>query len=168
MSLAFFTVLRDGIETVLFMLEILFGMSPMQWIIGLVIGLSCAASIGYMIYQGGRRINLGLFFNFTGGMVLLIASGLFSRGIIWLQESGVLPTFLWPVWNASDVPVIAHGEVTLLLVGLFGWNPRPSIEEVLVWAGYLMVFGYFFFVAGRSKPQPSSTAKGAAPAGQKA
>jgi high-affinity iron transporter len=166
-SVAFFTVLRDGIETVLFMLAILFGTSPMQWILGMVIGLSTAAMLGYMIYQGGRRINIGLFFNFTGGMVIFIGAGLFSRGIAWLQESGVLPTFLWPVWNVSDVAVIGHGQVALLFGGLFGWNPRPSIEEVAVWTVYLIVFGYFYFFAGRSKSQ-SHPAKKAAPAGQKA
>lgn len=166
-SLAFFTVLRDGIETVLFMLAILFGTSPMQWILGLVIGVSTASVIGYTIYQGGRRINLGLFFNFTGGMVILIGAGLFSRGIAWLQEAGVLPTFLWPVWNLTGVPLIGQGQVAQLFGGLFGWNPRPSIEELAVWVVYLTVFGYLFFIGGRSKSQ-SHAAKKAAPAGQKA
>jgi high-affinity iron transporter len=119
-----------------------------------------------MIYQGGRRINLGLFFNITSGMVLIIAAGLLAKGVAWLQASGVLPTFYWPVWNVVDNPVVGHGEFAALMAGLFGWNSRPSIEEVGVWVLYLVLFGYLFYVAGRSKQ--TSPAEPQATAGQKA
>ncbi len=154
-SVVFLAVVRDSIETVLFMLAILFGTSPLGWAVGAALGLAGAVALSFVIYQGGRRINLGLFFSVTGGMVLIIAAGLAAKGVAWLQEAGVVPTFLWPVWNLRQTALVGHGAVAQFLNGLFGWNPQPSIEEVVVWVAYLAVFGYLFFLAGRpSKPAP--------------
>lgn len=72
-----------------------------------------------------------------------------------LQEAGVLPTFLWPLWNVEQVPLIGSGRMAQFLNTLFGWNPRASIEEVGIWLLYLVFVGYFCFV-GR-KPTTSTT-----------
>jgi high-affinity iron transporter len=141
----FVAVLREGIETVLFLLAILAGTSPRDFAVGGPLGLAGAVLLGVMVYQSGRRLNLRLFFSLTGGLVLLIAAGLFARGIAWLQEAGALPTVWWPVWDLHLHPIVGYGTVAQLLSGLTGWNPRPSIEEVTAWAVYLLVTGWLFY-----------------------
>jgi high-affinity iron transporter len=154
-SIVFVAALRESLETVLFLLAVLLGTSAWQLAIGGVLGLVGAVALGYLIYHGGRRINLRLFFRVTGALVLVIAAGLFAKGIAWLQEAGALPTFLWPVWNVEDVPLIGSGRVAQFLNGLFGWNPRPSIEEVGIWLLYLVLVGYFYFIARKPTAPPA-------------
>jgi high-affinity iron transporter len=141
----FVAVLREGIETVLFLLAILAGTSPRDFAVGGLLGLAGAVLLGVLVYQSGRRLNLRLFFSLTGGLVLLIAAGLFARGIAWLQEAGALPTVWWPVWDLHLNPIVGYGTVAQFLSGLTGWNPRPSIEEVTAWAVYLLVTGWLFY-----------------------
>jgi high-affinity iron transporter len=147
----FVAVLREGIETVLFLLAVLVGTSPRDFAIGGIIGLIGAVALGALVYQFGRRLDLKRFFTITGGLVLIIAAGLFARGIAWLQEAGVLPTVWWPVWDLHLNPIVGYGTFAQFLSGLFGWNPRPSIEELTAWVLYMAVIGWL--LAGGSLPQ---------------
>jgi high-affinity iron transporter len=157
-SVAFLAVIRDALETVLFMLAILAGSSALSLGLGAALGLAGAVALGIAIYRGGRRINLGLFFNLTGGLVLVIAAGMAAKSIVWLQTSGLVPTFFWPVWDASGQPLLGHGTVAQFLGSLFGWDPTPSIEELAVWLAYLVIFAYLYFLRGR-KPGQHRTAQ---------
>lgn len=145
-AIPFVAVLREGIETVLFLLAILAGTSPRDFAVGGVLGLIGAVLLGVLVYQSGRRLNLRLFFSLTGGLLVLIAAGLFARGISWLQEAGVLLTLWWPVWDLHLNPIVGYGTLAQFLSGLMGWNPRPSIEELVAWCSYLLVCGWFFYV----------------------
>jgi high-affinity Fe2+/Pb2+ permease len=35
--------------------------------------------------------------------------------------------------------------------GLFGWDPAPSIEELVAWVGYVAIIGTLYF---RGLPRP--------------
>jgi high-affinity iron transporter len=73
-SLVFIAVLREGIETVLFVgAQVNQGWIPLM---GAIAGLTGATGIGLLIFKGGRRINLRLFFQIMGSLLLLIVSGL--------------------------------------------------------------------------------------------
>ena len=157
-SIPFVAVLREGIETVLFLLAVLVGTSPRDFAAGGLLGLLGAVVLGVVVYQSGRRLNLRLFFSLTGGLVLLIAAGLFARGIAWLQEAAVLPTVWWPVWDVHLNPIVGYGTVAQFLSGLIGWNPRPSIEEVTAWAAYLLVTGWLFYVGPLPFTRPTPPA----------
>jgi high-affinity iron transporter len=144
----FVAVLREGIETALFLLAVLVGTTPRDFALGGLIGLAGAVVLGFMVYQSGRRLNLALFFSLTGALVLLIAAGLFARGVAWLQEAGVLPTMWWPVWDLHLNPIVGYGTFAQFLSGLAGWNPRPSIEELTAWVLYVAIVSWLLW--GRS------------------
>lgn len=148
-SVAFFAVLRESLETVLFMLAVLLGADRLEWGIGGALGVVGAVLLGYLIYQGGRRINLRLFFNITGGLILVIAAGLVAKAVAWMQESGVVPTYLGHVWDLRERALVGHGILAEVLHGLFGWNPWPSAMEVVAWLAYVVIFGWLLFAAGR-------------------
>jgi high-affinity iron transporter len=143
-SIPFIAVLREGIETVLFLIAVLAGTTTRDFAVGGLLGLVCSVILGVAVYQSGRRLNLRLFFTLTGWLVLIIAAGLSARGVAWLQEAQVLPTFWWPVWDLHLTPIIGYGTVAQFLSGLLGWNPRPSIEEVSAWVIYILAAGWYF------------------------
>jgi high-affinity iron transporter len=148
-SLVFIGVLREGLETALFLLAVLFESEAASTGIGAFAGLAVAIALGYVIYQGGRRINLRLFFQATGGLIMIVAAGLFGKGVHELQEAGVFGTLLSPVWNVEANPIVGHGHFAALLKGLVGWSPEPSIEQLAVWALYLAAAGWLFYLDGR-------------------
>ena len=81
-AVAFVAVAREGFETVLFLVGAENqGTSGAQVVIGGLIGLAVAAVLGLLIYRGGRHIDLGKFFAWTGGLLLLFAAGLFAKGV---------------------------------------------------------------------------------------
>jgi high-affinity iron transporter len=159
-SIAFVGVLREGVETSLFLMAVLFDVGAGSTAIGAFGGLALAVALGYVIYRGGQRINLRLFFQLTGGLIILVAAGLFSRGVAWLQEAGVFKTYLWPLWNVQDNAVIGRGVFAEFLNGLFGWNPRPSVEEFVAWVAYFGVAGWLFYFG-----VPAFASRGGAPDG---
>ena len=143
-SVAFFGVLREGMETVLFLLAVSIDRSAMDLVVGAGLGLVGAAALSYGFYQGGSRINLRLFFQVTGSLIILVAAGLVSRGVGWLQEAGVINTFRWPLFDVSASPIFGHGVFAEFLNGLFGWNPHPSLEEAVVWVCFAVGASFLF------------------------
>ncbi|MFK8186592.1 MAG: FTR1 family protein [Phormidesmis sp.] len=73
-SLVCIAVLREGFETVLFLFSNL--QQSVEGVLGAVVGLLCAFSIGVAIFKFGARINLKLFFQAMGTFLLLIVAGL--------------------------------------------------------------------------------------------
>ncbi len=148
-SIVFIGVVREGLETALFMLAVIFDAGAASTAIGAFAGLALAVTLGYGIYRGGQRINLRLFFQITGGLIIIVAAGLFGKGVHELQEVGVFDTLLSPVWNVEANPIVGHGEFAAFLKGLFGWSPAPSLERLAVWGLYLTTASWFFYLDGR-------------------
>ncbi len=143
-SVVFFGVLREGLETVLFLLAVALDRSALDLVLGAGVGLAGAAGLSYVFYQGGRRVDLRLFFQVTGSLIILVAAGLASRGVGWLQEASVINTFRWPLFDVSGSPLLGHGVFAEFLNGLFGWNPHPSLEEAVVWLAFAAGASFFF------------------------
>ncbi|MEB3311472.1 MAG: FTR1 family protein [Snowella sp.] len=73
--LVFIAVLREGFETVLFIVA-KFQDSWTVPTIGAIAGLLTAAGLGFLLFAVGVKINLRLFFQVMGGFLLLIVGGL--------------------------------------------------------------------------------------------
>jgi len=97
-GLAFFAVLREGIETALFLYAAAKGtavegtaVAPATQVTGAVLGLALAVILGVLLYRGGIRMNLRSFFRVTGMILIVVAAGLFAYSLHELQEAGWLP-----------------------------------------------------------------------------
>lgn len=137
--LAFIAVVREGIETVLFLFAANgVAESRLLFAIGGLLGLGAAVAIGYVLYKGSARLNLKAFFNITGIVLVVFAAGLLAHAIGEFQEAGVVPTGISQVWDTSRV---LSQESTLghFLEALFGYTSRPSLTQAV---------GYFVFLAG--------------------
>lgn len=151
-ALAFVAVVREGIETVLFLTAAAFTATAMQTLVGGLIGLGVAVALGYAIFAAGRRVDVRTFFRITGVLLLLFAAGLVAYGVHELQEAGLVPTIVEHVWDINHL-LDEDGALGSLLKALFGYNGNPSLLEVIAYGGYLTVVGLLSAAAGRrAKP----------------
>ncbi len=154
-AIAGVAVLREGLETALFLLSASVGAeSSASQLVGGVIGLVVAVAIGYLVYRGSRKVNLRLFFRVTGVLIVLFAAGLLAKGVHEFQEAAVFGTANEHAWDLTEVSVLNPDESTVgeFLGGLFGWSPEPSIEMVLVYLAYLIPVGTAFLAQTRKVP----------------
>ena len=77
--LAALSVGREGLETAVFVWATVRATADgglWQPTLGVVSGLAVAAAIGWLVYRGTARINLGKFFTFTGYLLIVVAAGM--------------------------------------------------------------------------------------------
>ncbi|HEU4355099.1 MAG TPA: iron uptake transporter permease EfeU [Actinomycetota bacterium] len=157
-ALAFTAVLREGIETALFLFAAAKGTAVESGgvgaqLVGAVLGLAVAVVLGVLLYRGGIRMNLRTFFRVTGLILIVIAAGLFAHSVHELQEAGWLP-FLSS--TAFDLTAVLPDDSGLgaVLRGLVGYNADPTTLEVVAWIGYLVVVGTLYL-----RPQAAVVAR---------
>jgi len=144
--LAFTAVIREGIETALFLLGQTTAASGegLSVALGAFVGLLIAAGIGVLIFRAGLRLNLSAFFNVTGAALVVIASGLLSYGVHELIEVGLLPALINPVYDISAI--LPHKEgIGQFLRAIVGYSSTPELTTLLAQGAYLL-FGLFFYV----------------------
>ena len=138
------SVLREGIETVIFLSAAAAGSSGSS-LSGAVVGIVAAVALGIAMFAGARRISLKAFFTVTSILLILFAAGLVAQGVHELQEAHILPVLVEHVWNLNpelnvdgSFPLLHEsGELGSLLKSLFGYNGNPSLLEVLSYGAYL-------------------------------
>jgi high-affinity iron transporter len=159
-ALAFVVVVREGLETVLFLFgtirEEVTGSVALGYV-GAALGLATAVVLGYLIYRGGVRLNLRTFFKVTGGLILVVAAGLLAGGIHELQEIAWLPGESATAFNVAGTLSDETG-IGAFLRAMFGYNANPSWLELGAWVLYLAATGFLFF-----RPQPAMVARPAGP-----
>lgn len=88
--MAFLAVAREGLESIFFLLAVFHQSRSYEGPMGATLGLLAAVVIGWLIYQGGVRINLAKFFRWTGVFLIFVAAGLVSGAFRSLHEAGIL------------------------------------------------------------------------------
>lgn len=158
--LAFIVVVREGIETVLFLFSAWRVAEDSQSLfLGGLIGLAIALAVGYSGYRGSRFINLRAFFNITGVLLILFAAGLLAHGLHEFQEAGLFPILREEVWNTNGVLNEKMG-LGSFLKAIFGYNGNPELLEVLFYFGYLAsALWVFYRPAGGPQRQPLGSVK---------
>jgi high-affinity iron transporter len=135
-GMAFLAVLREGVETTVFLLAA-FQQStrPSLTGTGAVLGVAVAVVLGYGIYRGGVHINLSRFFRITGVVLVLVAAGLLATALHTAHEGGWFDAFQA---QALDLRWLLQGGSvqSALLTGMLGIQPQPTIGEVIVWLAY--------------------------------
>ena len=135
-SLAFVAVVREGIETALFLTAAAFSATPAQTLIGGALGLAVAMVLGWLMFAAGKRLDVRAFFRVTSVLLVFFAAGLLAHGVHELQEAALLPTIIEHVWDVNFL-LDEGSAVGTFLKALFGYNGNPSLIEVLSYLGYL-------------------------------
>jgi high-affinity iron transporter len=135
-AMAFFAVLREGLETAVFLLAAFQASSnALTAGVGALLGILTAVVIGFGIYRGGVRINLARFFRVTSVFLVLIAAGLLATAVHTAHEGGWVNTLQHQALDLSWL--VVPGTVTSsLLTGMLGLQPLPTQGEVLAYLIY--------------------------------
>jgi high-affinity iron transporter len=157
-GVALVAVLREGIEAALFMLAVATDEDGSGVLLGAFIGLAIASALAYAVYWGGRKMPMKAFFTVTGLVLIVFAAGLVARTVMYLQISGDLGSFsLNGVYDVTSVHWLTNSsEVGKFLGAMFGWDPRPSIEQLVAYCAYLIPVTVLFLRPARSAPAPTT------------
>jgi high-affinity iron transporter len=156
-SLAFVAVLREGIETVLFLTAAAFSATPAETLIGGALGLGIAVVLGWLMFAAGRRLDVRAFFRVTSVLLILFAAGLLAHGVHELQEAALLPTFVEHVWDVNFI-LDENSTVGAFLQALFGYNGNPSLIEVISYVAYFAVITLAARLSGSRRAAPATSA----------
>ncbi|BAW95209.1 iron permease FTR1 family protein [[Synechococcus] sp. NIES-970] len=117
-SLIFIAVLREGFETVIFMVA----QFQSGWVLpgaGAIAGLLVATILGIFLFALGARINVKLFFQVMGIFLLLIIAGLVVGVLKHIDQAIALFVQVQPQYQAL---CISPGPACVLGVQLWDWS----------------------------------------------
>ncbi|HET7588167.1 MAG TPA: FTR1 family protein [Gammaproteobacteria bacterium] len=157
-------VLREGSEVVLFLYGIAAsGATPAPMLAGGGIGVLLGAALGVVMYLGLLRIPTRHLFRVTGWLILLLAAGMASRGAAYLAQAGFLPAIENSIWDTSGI-LPGHSIVGSMLHVLIGYDPRPSVMQLIFYVATLVVIGglmKWIGGSGSNKPRRKVAAQAA-------
>ncbi|MCJ7513884.1 MAG: FTR1 family protein [Anaerolineales bacterium] len=151
--IAFTAVVREGVETALFLSAAAMTTSSKEVLAGAVLGLAAAGVLGYVLYASTRRLNLHRFFQVTGVLLMLFAAGLVGHSVHEFNEAGVIPAVIAPVWDINHI-FDEDSSLGQISKALFGYNGNPSLSEALAYLAYFMVVVSASVRQGRPVAQP--------------
>ncbi|GAA5817293.1 high-affinity iron permease [Mucor flavus] len=85
--LPFITVLREGLEAVVFIGGVSLNVSAKSIPIAAIMGFICGCVVGIIIYRGGSLIQLRWFFIFSTAILYLVAAGLMAKAVGFLEQN---------------------------------------------------------------------------------
>ncbi|KAH7081022.1 plasma membrane iron permease-like protein [Paraphoma chrysanthemicola] len=161
--LPFITVLREGIEAVLFIAGVGLGLPATSFPLAVLTGLGAGALVGYAIYKGGNKTSLQIFLVVSTMFLYLVAAGLFSKGVWNLEmnswaklagegavEAGAGPgsyDIRKSVWHVNCCSPQDGGDGGWgIFNSLFGWQNSATYGSVisynLYWVAVIIGFVY--------------------------
>jgi high-affinity iron transporter len=158
---ALLAVGREGLETALFLWAAppaaAGGGSSITPLLGAALGIATAVLIGYLIYRSTLRLNLGRFFAWTGGFLILVAAGVLAYGVHDLQEARFLPGLNDLAFDVSDT-ISPTSWLGTLLKGTLNFSPATTKLEAAVWLLYVVPVMALFVRQIRRGNRPSAPA----------
>jgi high-affinity iron transporter len=167
--LAFTAVIREGLETALFLVgqataatTSAGGAGAASVLAGAAVGLAISVGLGYAFYRGSRRLNLGRFFRWTGVLLVFIAAGLLSSAVHEFVEIGWITLGAQSAFDISRT-LSNDAGAGLFLRALFGYSSTPEVVALAAWGSYLVVILSLYLrpvpVGPAARPKPAPVAR---------
>ncbi|KAM7183077.1 high-affinity iron transporter [Rhypophila sp. PSN 637] len=161
--LPFVTVLREGIEAIVFVAGVTFSAPATAVPLPVVVGLAVGGLVGWILYKSGSSTRLQVFLVISTCLLYLIAAGLFSRAVWsfeqqrWSRLLGgdVLETgsgagsydIDQSVWHVDCCsPYVNGGNGWGFFNALLGWTNSATYGSVISYNLYWLVVITAFFV----------------------
>lgn len=138
--LAFQAVGREGIETAVFTLAIVFaaGSGGHLALLGGGVGLAVSLVVAFCIYKLGKKLNVGRFFSVLGTALMFFAAGLLVDAVENLQQLGWITVLEHPLWDTSSV-LAEHSAPGDVFHSFFGYADRPTVLQAIVYVGFVAI-----------------------------
>ncbi len=155
--LAFTAVIREGVETALFLV----GQATSaetgagSVLVGAILGLGVAGLIGWGFYRGSRAIDLRRFFRWTGIALVFIAAGLLSHAVHeFIEIAEIAGVTVIGSQTAFDISnVLSHDDgIGQFLRAIFGYSAHPEVLTLLVHVTYVVAILTFYLRPVRPAP----------------
>ncbi|KAJ6113453.1 hypothetical protein N7523_006770 [Penicillium sp. IBT 18751x] len=114
--LPFITVLREGLEAVVYIGGVGLGLPATSFPLAVFCGLAAGFLVGYIIYKGGRETSMQIFLIISTCFLYLVAAGLMSRGVWYFQNNA---------WNK-----VVGGDSSEVGSGPGSYNIKQSVWHV--------------------------------------
>ncbi len=145
---AYIAILREGIETVIFVIGADAG-GVLTTIISTLSGILTAIILAVLLYHSSINMNISMFFKVTSIILIIFAAGIFTFGVHELQELGLFgaETAIWnvPVADFSSVLNDKTGFLGPLLRSLVGYQDKPTGVEIIAYISYWIFISILYF-----------------------
>jgi len=120
-------VLREGSEVVLFLYGIASAGGESAWsmLAGGSLGILAGAALSALMYWGLVAIPIRRLFAVTTALITLLAAGMASQAIGFLQQGGYLGGISAPLWDTSSI-LPQESILGRVLHGLVGYSDSPT------------------------------------------
>src|SRR3989338_2548608 len=139
--LIFIAIIREGVETVIFLNAVNYA-SGINFIGG-TLGIIAAIIVGYLFFVSTKKINLKRLFNVSSILLILFAAGLVAHGFHEFEEAGLVSGIINPLFDINNI-LNENGLIGGFLKGLFGYNGKPNLLEVIAYGAYLALIFYLY------------------------
>ena len=139
-------VLREGSEIVLFLYGIASGgsESALAMVAGGSLGILGGALLSALMYFGLVAIPMRRLFAVTTWLITLLAAGMASQAVVFLQQAGYFQSFAEPLWDTSGI--LPEGSIPgRLLRSLIGYSDSPTAAQL---AAYLLTIAVIITLMG--------------------
>jgi len=149
--LSFQAVGREGLETMVFTLAIVFASSrqaatPVHGdllLVGALLGLGAALGLAYAMYKMGAKLNLGRFFRVLAVILMFFAAGLLADAVENLEQLRWITVGSHVMWNSSGF-IAESSNLGDILHSLLGYADHPTVAQAVVWVGYVALSSLMF------------------------
>ncbi|KAL4905596.1 hypothetical protein BDW74DRAFT_167775 [Aspergillus multicolor] len=168
--LPFVTVLREGLEAVVYVGGVGLGQPATSFPLAVFAGLAAGIAVGYIIYRSGRTTSMQVFLVISTGFLYLVAAGLLSRGV-WYLEANTWNKLIGgdaaetgsgagsydirqSVWHVNCCnPEIGGGGGWGIFNALLGWQNSATYGSVisynLYWLCVIFCYGVMIYCERR-------------------
>ncbi|PCH44699.1 iron permease FTR1 [Wolfiporia cocos MD-104 SS10] len=167
------TVLREGMEAVIFVGGVSLGQPAVSIPIAAIVGLACGLVVGFLIYAFASRTTLTVFMIVMTNFILLIGAGLFSRAV-WSFNAQHFDNIVGAdvddtggdgpgsfdvhgsVWhiNCCNPENDLDSDGWTIFNAIFGWTNSATVGSVLAyvlyWVCVIIVLVFLKFKEGRT------------------
>jgi len=140
-TLIFVAIIREGVETVIFLNAVNYA-SGVNFLGG-SLGIISAIVVGYLFFVSTKKINLKRLFSISSILLILFAAGLVAHGVHEFHEAELVSGIVTPLFDINHI-LNEKGIVGSFLKGLFGYNGNPSLLEVIFYVSYLGLIFYLY------------------------
>ena len=149
-------VLREGSEVVLFLYGIGQSASAASMFLGGALGLAAGAAVSALMYFGLLAIPAGKLFRTTAWLITLLAAGMASQAVLFLQNGGYLNVLTRSLWDTSwllpDGGEGVRGIIGKMLHTLVGYSAAPDGAQLLAYLA--TIIGIFALMRWERRRHP--------------